>query len=49
VLFAKGVLAAHAQTLPKPYLPFDTFHDVLRSLAVLVGEHPAMLGDAASA
>lgn len=48
VLFAKGVLAAHAQALPKAYLPFDTFHDVLRSLAVLVGEHPTMLGDAAS-
>jgi 2-hydroxy-3-keto-5-methylthiopentenyl-1-phosphate phosphatase len=48
VLFAKGVLADHAQALPKAYLPFDTFHDVLRSLAVLVGEHPTMLGDAAS-
>jgi 2,3-diketo-5-methylthio-1-phosphopentane phosphatase len=49
ILFAKGALAIHAETVSTPYLPFDTFHDITRALAVLVGEQPAMLGDAASA
>lgn len=40
VLFAKGVLAAHYDNLQQPYLPFDTFHDVRRTLSVLVGDRP---------
>jgi 2,3-diketo-5-methylthio-1-phosphopentane phosphatase len=38
VLFAKGALAEHADSLKQPYLPFDTFDDVRRTLSVLVGE-----------
>jgi len=43
VLFAKGALAAHVAEAGKPYLPFETFDDVRRSLAVLVGDHPSVL------
>lgn len=46
ILFAKGALAAHAGAAAKPYLPFDTFHDVRRTLAVLVGDRPSMLATA---
>jgi 2-hydroxy-3-keto-5-methylthiopentenyl-1-phosphate phosphatase len=38
VLFAKGALAEHADSLKQPYLPFATFDDVRRTLSVLVGE-----------
>jgi len=48
VLFAKGTLAAHARATSKDYLPFDTFHDVTRSLAVLLDKPATMLTDAAS-
>ena len=38
ILFAKGALAVHAEETGQPYLPFETFHDVWRGLAILVGE-----------
>lgn len=40
VVFAKGVLAEHCDKLKQPYLPFDTFDDVRRTLTVLVGAQP---------
>jgi 2,3-diketo-5-methylthio-1-phosphopentane phosphatase len=40
VLFAKGALADHAIKRNQPYLPFDTFDDVRRSLALLIGGVP---------
>ncbi len=49
VLFAKGQLAAHADNLERPYLPFDTFDDVRRSLSVLVGDVPVSLRAGATA
>jgi 2-hydroxy-3-keto-5-methylthiopentenyl-1-phosphate phosphatase len=49
VLFAKGVLAEHADSLKQPYLPFDTFDDVRRSLSVLVGDMPVSLRAGATA
>ncbi|WP_372784254.1 MtnX-like HAD-IB family phosphatase [Phenylobacterium sp.] len=42
ILFAKGALAEYADRVSKPYLPFDTFDDVTRSLSVLVGEGPVL-------
>lgn len=39
ILFAKGALAQYADQVSKPYLPFETFDDVRRSLSILVGEH----------
>jgi 2-hydroxy-3-keto-5-methylthiopentenyl-1-phosphate phosphatase len=49
VLFAKGQLAAHADGLKRPYLPFDTFDDVRRSLSVLVDDLPVSLRARATA
>jgi 2-hydroxy-3-keto-5-methylthiopentenyl-1-phosphate phosphatase len=40
VLFAKGALAEHVTQRKQAYLPFATFDDVRRSLAVLLGENP---------
>jgi 2,3-diketo-5-methylthio-1-phosphopentane phosphatase len=48
LLFAKGVLADHARDASRPYLPFDTFHDVKRTLAGLLDEPITMLPHAAS-
>lgn len=48
LLFAKGALAEYAERL-RPYLPFETFDDVRRSLSVLIGGHPAPPTDTASA
>ena len=42
ILFAKGRLAERAHDRNLPFLPFETFDDVRRTLAVLMGEHPAM-------
>jgi 2-hydroxy-3-keto-5-methylthiopentenyl-1-phosphate phosphatase len=40
ILFAKGVLAERAMHDNKPFLPFDTFDDVRRTLTVLIGDYP---------
>jgi 2-hydroxy-3-keto-5-methylthiopentenyl-1-phosphate phosphatase len=48
ILFAKGALADYAADRGRPYLAFDTFHDVRRALASLAEDRPAMLGEAAS-
>ena len=42
ILFAKGALADRAGDRGQAFLPFDTFDDVRRTLAVLLGDHPAM-------
>jgi 2-hydroxy-3-keto-5-methylthiopentenyl-1-phosphate phosphatase len=41
ILFAKGALADRASDRNQAYLPFETFDDVRRTLAVLMGEHLA--------
>jgi 2,3-diketo-5-methylthio-1-phosphopentane phosphatase len=45
ILFAKGALAAHAESHERPYLPFDTFHDVRCALDILLGERPTTSGE----
>lgn len=47
VVFARGALADRSSAQNQPFLPFDTFHDVRRSLQVLLGHDPAALNDAA--
>lgn len=47
VLFAKGALADHAIKRKQPFLPFHTFDDVRRSLALLIGNVPALPEDVA--
>ncbi|HEY3951049.1 MtnX-like HAD-IB family phosphatase [Phenylobacterium sp.] len=49
ILFAKGALAEHCAAQGRSYYPFDTFHDVRRRLAMLVGARPTMLGETAKA
>lgn len=49
IVFAKGALADHCAAHGRSYYPFDTFHDVRRRLTMLVGAHPAVLGEAAQA
>ena len=48
VVFAKGALADRAKDRKQPFLPFDTFHDVRRTLQVLMGHYPAASNDAAT-
>lgn len=37
IVFAKGLLAERAKDQNRPFLPFDSFHDVRRGLEVLMG------------
>jgi 2-hydroxy-3-keto-5-methylthiopentenyl-1-phosphate phosphatase len=48
LLFAKASLADYAAARGQAFLPFDTFHDVIRMLATLFGEPSADLGRAVS-
>ncbi|MDB5452034.1 MAG: phosphoserine phosphatase [Caulobacteraceae bacterium] len=48
VVFAKGSLARYAADRGQAFLPFETFHDITRSLATLLGDRAAGLGRAAS-
>jgi len=45
VLIAKGALAANAEATGAPYLPFESFRDVQRTLGVLVGDRPSVVPD----
>jgi 2,3-diketo-5-methylthio-1-phosphopentane phosphatase len=47
LLFAKGALADYAAARGQAFLPFETFHDVTRALALRMGEPPADLDRAA--
>ena len=40
LLFAKGALADYAAAREQSFSPFETFHDVTRALALLIGDLP---------
>lgn len=48
LLFAKGSLAKYAGDRGQAFLPYDTFHDVTRALAILIGGRASDLSLAAS-
>lgn len=41
LLFAKGALADYAEARSQPFIPFETFDDVTRALALRLGGRPA--------
>jgi 2,3-diketo-5-methylthio-1-phosphopentane phosphatase len=48
LLFAKSALAEYALARAQPFIPFETFDDVTRALALRLAQAPAAAGQAAA-